>query len=487
MIKDMFLGIDVGTTSIKVALFDINGAQLERYSAPYATTRGGNGVVEQDPDIWVEHIRRAMSGFADARNLAGLRAIGITSQVNTHVFVDDHGNPLAPAIVWQDGRCGAEAAALDGQISEQEKMKWWGAPMPVDASHCLPRMKWMADHRPAIWEKTRHVLLPKDYCILKLTGEIASDAISNIGLVDLDLKYISKLLDLVPGAADRLAPLAGMTDVVGVVKPGQPCAGVPVAVCTMDAWSSMFGVGVQQPGQAFYLSGTSEVLGVVSNNVTPTPGILVFPKLGDLTLHAGPTQSGGASVLWYCKMFDTSPAEMATLVEGLEFSDPCPLFLPHLQGERAPIWDIDARGTLLGMDARTGKAEIARAVYEGVGFSARWLAETLRVSSGESITAYNCGGGGFQSDIWNQIRADILGASLQRCSVNNPGVLGAAGLAAVAGGVFPDLNAALSELVDFDKTYAPDITKAAYYDARFELYKETYQATREISHRLAKL
>ncbi len=486
MTKVMFLGIDVGTTSIKAGLFDAAGHQLESYGAPYETTRGENGLVEQDPGVWVEHIWRAISAFDRNHDLSELCSIGITSQVNTHVFVDGDANPLAPAIVWQDGRCRAEAAELDSQISLQDKMNWWGAPMPVDASHCLSRMKWMADHRPDVWEKTRHVLLPKDYCTLKLTGEVTSDAISNIGLVDLDLNYIPKLLNLVPGAADRLAPLAGMTDVAGVVKPGQPCAGVPVAICTMDAWASMFGVGVQQPGQAFYLSGTSEVLGVVSNNVTPTPGILVFPKLGDLTLHAGPTQSGGASVLWFCKMFNTTPTEMAALVEGLDFDEPCPLFLPHLQGERAPIWDIDARGTLLGMDARTGKAEIARAVFEGVGFSARWLVETLRASSGDPITTLNCGGGGFQSDIWNQIRADILGASLQRCSVNNPGVLGAAGLAAVAGGVFPDLNAAFSELVDFDKIYEPDINKSARYDERFELYKDAYHATRDISHRLVK-
>jgi len=254
----------------------------------------------------------------------------------------------------------------------------------------------------------------------------------------------------------------------------------------MDAWASMFGVGVQRAGQAFYLSGTSEVLGVVSDRVVPTPGILVFPKVGGMTVHAGPTQSGGASVLWYCNLFGITPEEMAGWVEALDFDAPCPLFLPHLLGERAPIWDINARGTLLGMDARTGRAEIARAIYEGVGFSARLLAEALGKSADIPVETFNCGGGGFQSDIWNQIRADILGARLQRTSVKDPGVVGAAGMAAVAVGAFADLNRALAEFVKFDRVYEPDPRCRARYDEGFELYQESYQATSHISHRLAR-
>ncbi|MHA1567072.1 MAG: xylulokinase [Alphaproteobacteria bacterium] len=483
--KGMFMGIDVGTTSIKAGLFDTAGRQLEYYNSLYPTQRNSEGWVEQDADVWVDHIWRAISAFTVSRDLSSLSAVGITSQANTHVFVDAAGNALTPAIVWQDGRCGPEAAELDAQIADKDRIDWWGAPMPVDASHCLSRMKWMADRRPDVWDKTRWVMLPKDYCILKLTGEAVSDPISNIGLIDRKLNYIPKLLDLVPGAAAKLPPLAAMTEIVGTVKAGEQCGGTPVAASTMDAWASMYGVGVKHSGQAFYLSGTSEVLGVISDAVVPTPGILVFPKIGDVTVHAGPTQSGGASVLWYCNMFKTTPEEMARLVEGLDFDDPCPIFLPHLQGERAPLWDINARGTILGMDARTGKGEFARAVYEGVGFSARLLAETLRKSAADPIESFNCGGGGFQSDVWNQIRADILGACLRRTCIKDPGVLGSAGMAAVAGGVFPDLESALAEFVKFDRIYEPDARRAARYDEGFQLYQDTYRATCHINHQLA--
>jgi len=484
MANQLIIGVDIGTTSVKAGLFDLAGRQLQSYHSSYPTARIDNGFIEQDPDIWLHHIRCAFSSFDAAHGLDGLCAIGITSQINTHVFVDAAESALAPAIVWQDGRCGPEAAELDAEVSETDKMRWWGAPMPIDASNCLARMKWMAANRPDIWDKTRYVMLPKDYCILKLTGEAVSDPMSNIGLVGADLSYIPTLIDLVPGAAKRLPRLAGMTDIAGAVRPGQPGAGAPLAVGTMDAWASMFGVGVQKPGQGFYLSGTSEVLGVISDTIAPTPGILVFPKLGDLTVHAGPTQSGGASVLWYCELFDMVPAEMAALVETLNFDDKCPLFLPHLQGERAPLWNINSRGTLLGMDSRTGKGEIARAVYEGVGFSARLLTEALAQSTGTPIEILNCGGGGFQSDIWNQIRADILGCGLQRAAIKDPGLLGAVGMAAVAAGLLSDLDAAIGELVKFDHTYDPDAKRRAEYDEKFQLYQQTYDATCDINRAL---
>lgn len=487
MAKDLFLGLDIGTTSVKAGLFDAAGHQMEYYNSPYPTQRGRDGTVEQDPDIWLEHIWTAIAKFAGARDLSRLGGIGITSQVNTHVFVDENGNALAPAIVWQDNRCAPQAAGLDGRISTTERINWWGAPMPVDASHCLSRMKWMADHRPDIWKKTRWVMLPKDYCILKLTGEAISDPISNIGMVGPDLGYIPELLDLLPGAARRLPPLAAKTEIAGVVRHGSPeCAGVQVAVSTMDAWAGFFGIGVQIGDQGVYLSGTSEVLGVVSDRVVPTPGVLVFPKTDGLTVHAGPTQSGGGSVLWYCKLFDTDPQAMAELVAAMNFDDPCPLFLPHLQGERAPLWDIHSRGTLLGMDARTGPAEIARAVYEGVALSARLLAGELAGSADIKIAGYNCGGGGFRSDIFNQIRADILGTSLRRASVSDPGVLGAACMAAVACGTFDDMNSALAEIVQFDRTYDPNEKRRGRYDDLFGLYQETYQATRAINRKLSK-
>ena len=487
MAEDLVLGIDVGTTAVKLALFDASGRQRDHYREPYGIRRGPGGMAEQDPQEWIGHIQSAISRFASTHDLSGLKGIGICSQVNTHVFVDAAGKALAPAFVWQDGRCGKEAAELDAMVAEEDRIRWWGAPLPIDASHCLSRMKWMQIHRPDVWQRTRWVMLPKDYCILRLTGEIVSDPISNVGLVDGDLEYIADLVGLVDGARERLPPLAGLTEIGGTVRDGWPCAGLPVAVSTMDAWAGMFGVGVHHPGQAMYLSGTSEILGIVSPKVVPTPGIIVFPTYRDMTVHAGPTQAGGASVQWYCDTFGVTPDRMSDSVENLARGRPLPLFLPHLQGERAPIWDIGSRAAFLGIDADTAAADLARAVYTGVACSVRLLLESLEKSADTVPETLLCGGGGFRSDPWNRIRADMLGRSLKRLEVADPGVLGAAAIATVASGTHSGFEEALAEIVHYDRTYEPDRSREAWCRDVFEIYRETYSATRDLSHRLVAL
>lgn len=480
---ECLIGIDVGTTSVKAALFDADGTVRDALAQPYPTARHGASRVEQDPTDWTRAVEAALARFADRVPVGAVRGIGLTSQVNTHLFVDAAGNPLAPAIVWQDGRAAAEAATIDATIEEDERLRWWGAPLPVDASHALARMRWMAAHEPTVWARTAHVLLPKDHCLFALTGERVSDPLSNIGLVGADSRHVDALLERVPGARERLPALADMTSVAGRVRAGLPFAGCPVAVGTMDAWAGLFGCGVTGEGHGLYLGGTSEILGIVSGHVTPTPGVLVMPRSHDITLHVGPTQSGGASQLWLCRLLGIEPEEMGRLSASHDPRRPTPLFLPHLQGERAPLWDADARGVFVGLDASSDRAALAHAVHEGVALSARWLLESLEASAGTALEALNVGGGGFRSDAWNRIRADTLGVTLHRAAATDPGTLGAAGLAAVATGRHASVQAAFADLCSIDRTWEPDLSRAAWHEERYALFRETYARTRELSHR----
>lgn len=484
MNHEYLIGIDVGTTSVKAGLFTTDGELISRTATPYPTEHPQPTCVEQDPTQWVDALLAALRSFEPVVGRGVVKSIGVTSQVNTHIFCDHQMNVLHPAIVWKDGRAATQAQAIDSRISDDQRMQWWGAPMPVDASHVLSRMKWMEETHPALWEQTAHVLLPKDFCIWQLTGELTTDPWSNIGLVNSELNYVAPLLALVDNAPSVLPPISNMTEIAGRVKADMPFAGVPVATGTMDAWAGVFGTDVTGQGECMYLSGTSEVLGIVSTTINPTPGVLVMPRSHDITMHIGPTQSGGASQLWFCDLFGLTPQEMSELAKQCNSHCPSvPLFLPHIQGERAPIWDSAARGVFIGLSDSTDRSTMARAVYEGVAYSARWLLESLQQSSGEQPATINVGGGGFQSDVWNQIRADILGVELCRVAVTDPGLLGAAGIGAIAAGVHDSVQQAFNNLVKIDRRYQPVHKQAAHTKERMQLFQDTYHTTAELSHR----
>lgn len=480
MTQGAIIGIDVGTTTVKASVLDPDGTLRARFARSYETARPGASVVEQDPEDWVRLIDAAfeeMAGYPAA-------AIGMCSQTNTHVFVDADGRALCPAIQWQDGRAAAEAAALDARVTPAQKRDWWGAPMPIDASHAVARMTWMARHRPDIWERTRWVMLPKDYCLLKLTGEATTDPLSNIGLVGADLRYIPSVLDLVPGAAERLAPLLGIMEVAGRVVRG-PHRGTPVVTGTMDAWAGLVGTGGATDRSTIYLSGTSEILGISSHKVVPTPGVVVFPACAGLRVHAAPTQNGGDAKLWFCELTGITPEEMARMVAATPRRVATPLFLPQRDGERAPLWDAGLRGAFLGISRGTTLPDMARAVYEGVAFSARHALEALQASGDLYSEVISCGGGGFRSSVWGQIRADVLGVPLRRLALGEPGVLGAAILAAIGTGRYHDLAEASRMLARYDRTFAPDERATARIDRVFALYKDAVAANADAGRRLA--
>lgn len=486
MAGDLILGVDVGTTSIKAGLIGEDGAIVADASYPYVTARPRAGWAEQSADIWVTLVSRAISAVCDGLDPGRISGVGLTSQVNTHVFVDAAGRPLLPAMTWQDGRAGAEAAELDALITPAQKTLWWGAPMLIDASHPLARMLWVQRHHPDIWNKTAHVLLPKDYCLMHLTGALATDPLSNFGLVDGGQGWIDELLGLVPGAQDKVAPLLAPTACMGAMR-NDALRGRPVVCGTMDAWAGLLGCGGARQGAQVYLSGTSEILGVSSRHVTPTPGVVVFPEQAGIRLHAAPTQSGGEAALWFAGVSGQSVEALSALVEGTKRSQATPLFLPQLEGERAPLWDTTLRGAFLGLSRSTTPAAMARAVFEGVALSARHAMGPLRASAGVGADTILCGGGGFRSAVWTQIRTDVLGVPLQPIAAREPGVMGVAMLAAVGAGMHATLDAAWSATARLGTLVEPNPGMAACYDDLFGIYTDAITTAHTLTKRLAQI
>jgi xylulokinase len=476
----MLIGFDIGSTSVKAALFDMDGAVADHWSRAYPTERPGPGMVEQDPRHWLAGVHDAIDALLVGRNAADVQAVGICSQVNTDVFVDEAGRPLAPAITWQDIRAGREAAELDASISPEEKQAWWGAQMPIGASHVLAKMMWFAKHHPDLWARTSQVLSPRDYCLYHLTGQAVSDPISSFAQVGQDHRYIDALIGRVPGAAGKLPPLKRFTDIAGEMTLGASGRKVPVVTGTMDAWGNLFGCGVFRPGQAMYVSGTSEILAIAGSRRIGAPGIVTFATIDGLVVNAGPTQSGADSLRWWAQTAGVDPGDVPEIAGRADRNDRPILFLPHLEGERAPLWDTEIRGAFVGLDSRAGAPEFALAVLEGVALAARHSMDALVQAAGFRPDHMLYGGGGARSDLWSQIRADCLGIPLHRFAFTDVGCLGAAILAAVGIGAFGSLAEAVPAMTRVEKVFEPDPGARLRYDAMFQAYRSAIDALRPI-------
>ena len=327
------------------------------------------------------------------------------------------------------------------------------------------------------------MLSPKDYCLFKLTGMVAADPISSFDIVDMNGNYIRELLALAPGSADRMPPLRGIDRIVGPLRTASG-AGPMVVNCTMDAWASLLGAGVSRPGEGAYISGTSEIISLASDRLGRAPGIVSFLPVGGWHVYAGPTQSGGDSLRWFAQATGHGIDVVLDHAGRADRSRSRMLFLPHLEGERAPLWDPHSRGAFVGMSASTGFDELSAAVLEGVGFSARLLFEAATVAAGRDYDFLFLSGGGARSDLWCQIRADILGVELRRNAFLDSGTLGAAAIAGVGVGLFQSLAEAARQMPRVERSFTPNPALAANYDDLFALYRETYQALIPVHRRL---
>ncbi len=481
---EYLMGIDIGTTTVKGAAYTVGGQCLFSAGRTYDNrVTVEPGWVEQDPRQWVTAIgsiaEEAHNQLASARCIG----IGLTSQVNTHVFADASGNALMPAITWQDQRCAKSAEIVDAKIDDTMRAALWDENFHIDATNLLSRAHWVKSTRPEIWENTCFVFSPKDYCLFQLTGVAVADAISSIGLVDSSGKYLLPALSLIEGLPDRMPRLHSITDVLGHTHPGFALSDCPVTVGVMDAWASLFGSGAVRHGDVFQIAGTSEIIGANSNDAFAVPGIITFPPIPGWYLHAGPTQLGGDAANWFAEFMGIEIATVFELAAGAKNHREPLLFLPHLMGERAPIWDAKAKGIFVGLTRKHTKSDFAYAVLEGVAHAARLLANRVGIAAGYPIDVLRLSGGASPSDLWCQIKADVMNCRLQRLMNRDTGTFGAALLAGVGLNIYSDIFDATTEAVQIDREFEPQGAQRDRCDLMHDEYLETYKAMKLTSHR----
>jgi xylulokinase len=488
MAAELLVGVDLGTTALKAGLFNENGRLLASAEKPLAIERPLPEYAEQSPADWMFALSEVLDGLTVKAGGRTAAAIGICSQVNTHVFVDGRGKALRPAIIWQDQRCGATARELNERFADACPEKTGRF---VFAASSLPsRAKWIAREEPEVWAATRYILSPKDF----LTNQLcvphipATDPITPFDLVDDDGVYDDDVLALVDGVRERLPEVHPIDAIVGTVVGDRfpLIEDAAVVTGTMDAWGSVYGSGVTDHGDAMEVAGTSEILALFSRERHPTPGVVSFLPVDGLHLHAGPTQAGGDAVAWFAALAQLSVDDAVGRAASAPAGSDGLIFMPHLLGERAPIWDSDVRGAFIGLSSGHGLAHLCRAVLEGVAYSARHLLEALEEAGAVTVDEVRASGGGSQSDLWCQIKADVLDRRVARLAVRHSGCLGAALMAASGVHLVGSVREAARQHVQVDRVFEPQAGRGAY-DELYHLYRDLYGVMRPIHAALAGL
>jgi xylulokinase len=482
----LILALDVGTGSLKGALYSVvNGSLIAEHSVSYGLQRPQPMWVEQSTADWWSAVQTTCQVLCSDRRSAHIRAVGLTGQVPTMVLVDRDGQAVAPAISWQDRRAEAEALWLRQEVGAEQLSTWLGLDMPVDPGWPPARLLWLARHRPEWIAQSHKVLLAKDYIGCQLTGIFCSDAWSAKGIAHLTTgeppaDYYERI-----GFPMALAPQILPTQhIIGGVTPAAAAltgllVGTPVVNGSSDAVCGMIGTGaVGRDRTAFNLTGTSEMIG--RSGGQPTTGLLFIPAqvTAAYPILYGPTQSGGDSLVWYAEFCREKFESAAAAAESAPPGARGVVFLPYLAGERAPIWDSQARGAFLGLLREHNFGCGARAVMEGVAMTVRHVLEVAGIERG-SATPLRIAGGSTRLPLWNQIRADVTGLPVEIIEQGTSVTLGAALLAAIGIGQFADLSAA-SSLVQVQMTIEPQPNLQAVYDDSYGVFRRAYPALREV-------
>ncbi|MBJ7596754.1 MAG: xylulokinase [Candidatus Nephthysia bennettiae] len=491
----LLLGLDAGTTGARAVAVDESGKLLASASAGYELSMPRPGWTEQDPALWWEACRRVLAEVSEAcaGDFAGL---GLTGQMHGSVFLDEAGVPIRPALLWNDQRTAGQCEEITELVGPSRLLEIAGNPALTGFQ--APKILWLREEEPEAYTRVRHVLLPKDYLRYRLTGELITDVSDASGTLLLDVRargWSPELLELLGVPRKWLPEVRESPELAGRLRPevaaelGLP-AGLPVAAGAGDNAAAAVGIGVIGGGLASSSIGTSGVLFVHTDEFTPDPSgrVHAFGHAVPGAYHVmGVTLAAGASLGWWRSIIgqDMSYDDLAALAGSAPPGSEGLVFLPHLFGERSPHLDPRARGLFLGLTARHTGAHLTRAVMEGVVFSLRQCLDVVR-TLGVPVSEIRATGGGARNPLWLQLQADIYGIAVTRMAVDEGPAYGAALLAGVAAGVFPDLARACGP-VQVSGTFEPNQRHAEIYDRAYAVYRDLYPALREPMHRLSTL
>jgi xylulokinase len=469
------VGLDVGTTGVKALALSPAGDVLARAEEAYELSTPHAGWAEQDPEDWWRAAERALARLGGPPT-----AIGLSGQMHGLVVLDERERVLRPAILWNDQRTGAECAEIEERVGLARLIDLTGN--RALTGFTAPKLLWLRRHEPETYARIAHVLLPKDYVRLRLTGEHAIDVADASGTLLFDVagrRWSREMVEALELDASWLPRTLESPELSGTTADG-----VPVAAGAGDQAAAALGVGVDRPGPVSVVLGTSGVVFAalpafaadrqarVHSFCHAVPG--GWHAMGVMLSAAGSLRwlrDTVASGLEYDELI-AAAANWGPGSEGLTF-------LPYLTGERTPHADPDARAAFAGLTIRHDLGAFVRAVLEGVAYGLRDSFELLR-ELGVDPQAGHASGGGARSEQWLRILASVLGLPIRRAATDEGSAFGAALLGGVAAGVFRDVHEAVASCVRLGETVEPEPEWSAAYERGYRRFKLLYPALRPL-------
>ena len=481
----MYLGLDYGTSSVKAILVDEDQTLVASASEAFEVSRPHPGWAEQDPEDWWAGCVKALDRIAAEapEAMAGVCAIGLSGQMHGATLLGQDDRPLRPCILWNDTRSVAQSRQLE---AEQPLFLTKGGNR-VMPGFTAPKLQWVREHEPQIFDQTAKVLLPKDYIRLCLTGAHASDMSDSAGTLWMDVAardWCDDLLAATGLSRDHMPALFEGTEGTGAAR---------ASLCQRWGWSTApvvaggggdnaaaaCGIGAVHPGSAFVSLGTSGVIFATTDRFSPNveSAVHAFCHAVPGTWHQmGVILSAADSLNWLARLFGAKPADLvAAIGTG---SGPSPVrFLPYLGGERTPHNDADIRGHFADLSHGTGRAELVQAVLEGVCFALKDCVQALE-QAGTRIDRLLAVGGGARSRTWLQILASILNVPVDLPSEGDFGAsLGAARLAQAAVHGF---DREIFRVPPLSATILPERDHVAAYEDAYESWQRLYPALKNV-------
>lgn len=487
--ENQLLGIDIGTSACKIAVFDENGKVLAQSNQPYPVYYPQSGWAQQNPEEWWQAICKGIRDVLSQEGVSPekIRGIGVDGQSWSAIPVGRDGNVLYDTPIWMDTRARHICESVKAEIGAERIFQTAGN--DFQPSYVTPKLLWFQKEKPEIFDQTYKFLQSNSYVVMKLTGIMSQDYSQCYGIHFFDmakLTYDEALARQMGLSSDLFPKLYGCDEVVGTVT-GEASMltglkeGTPVVAGGLDAACGALGAGVYRAGETQEQGGQAGGMSICTDRALAHKNLILGTHVvPGLWLLQGGTTGGGGALKWFRQelggglSFDELTAEAEEVNPG---SDGV-VFLPYMSGERSPIWDPDAKGVFYGLSFDKTRGHMVRAILEGVAFSLEHNLQTA-AEAGAFADRLNAMGGASNSLLWTQIKADVTGKTIQVPSSDTATTLGAAILAGIGSGVYGSYREAVERTIRITRVQEPNPGNREIYMRTMELYLRLYENLKE--------